>query len=106
MDYFGLTDNNNVKLVEMSTDSAPNMVKAVRLLGVDRIPCVAHIIHNYVQKVITTSKIVKDDKEVCELNVQIQKMMAIVTYFKHNTTAKCILDGVRMAEDKTILALI
>lgn len=92
-----MTGNNNCKLVGMSTDSAPNMVKSVELIGVERIPCVAHTIHNLVQKVITTSAVKKEGVEepVRELHLNIEKMKAVVTYFKQYTTAKCALDDRR-----------
>lgn len=83
-------------MLSLCTDSAPNMVRSVQLLGVDRVPCVAHAIHNMVQHVLVNSP---------ELLDNIEKIKAIVTYFKQNTTAKCKLDERRKNECEKIRAL-
>lgn len=97
LEFYGLTSNNAVKLVGMSTDSANNMKKAVELIGVERVPCTAHAIHNMVQAAFSRCKDVAD----C-----IAQIKEIVTFFKQSTTAKCTLDEERTLKDKPILSLL
>lgn len=97
LEFYGLTSNNAVKLVGMSTDSANNMKKAVELIGVERVPCTAHAIHNMVQAAFSRCKDVAD----C-----IAQIKEIVTFFKQSTTAKCTLDEERALKEKPILSLL
>lgn len=76
----------------ITTDGAANMIAAVRLLNVQNIHCIAHIINLTVQNALDgcdgASKMISDVHE-------------IVTYFKQNLTAQAELERER---DKTNLA--
>lgn len=79
-------------IVAITTDSAANMILAGKLLNVRRLPCVAHIVHNFVQTAIDKTNLV---------NI-LAKIKKIVYFFNCSTTAKNDLDEARRKEGKTV----
>lgn len=103
-------DFNTDNLVTVSTDGAANMLAAVKQISKELhakksalpykpedhykgLPCLAHKINLVVQWGILNSPLLK---------AAIEKVKAIVTFFKHNTSCVTILEDSQLEENKTI----
>lgn len=96
LESFGLHENEKVKILSITTDSAANMILAKELTEFRSVECVAHKIHLLVIDAINGSSV----KAIFD------QMKKIVTFFKQSTTAKAELDALRKADDNKVYSLL
>lgn len=72
---FNLSD----KIIILVTDGGANMIKAAKDMKIDRVPCIAHGLHNLVM-VDTLSKL----PEVNNLIMKARKIIKILAFKTHN----------------------
>lgn len=97
------------KIVAIVTDSGANIKAAIRLLGLNHIPCVAHKLNNAVKNALRSdfdeSEIETDHTEDVEIMKLVKMCRSIVGHFKHSEVSTRALHEKQKQLNSPILKL-
>ncbi|XP_022180699.1 zinc finger BED domain-containing protein 1-like [Myzus persicae] len=100
----------NTKVVAIVTDSGANIKAAIKLLGIDHIPCAAHQLNNAVKNALK-SEFEEDDidtnqTEEVDMMKLVKMCRSIVGHFKHSEVSTRILHEKQKQLNSPVLKLI